>query len=329
MSKGMLATTAASRPSFARHLFGLYRSDTVFRSLVDFTAIGAVVLVFLQFFPSKGDNRRPAPEPSRVEKAAPSNPVPPQKTVEAAKSSASKTIEPAKPAPSVPANPPPKAAMEFPGVVSTPALGATRIYDIDQSIFHSSSVADQSRLAAALRAVRTQQFPEIAGILADANAADPNVALMRGIGLISAGTADGNKVAAQSWRTAAEAGQQHAALELARIEVYGPPGVTKNVEQAKRMIETAAAAGNRQAQRMADIAFLSAQFGLDPTKARDLLHRAAQAGDVEVMLYYAFILAWAVGGPVDQTTAEDFLRRAAAAGDCFHNFGTLSMRRRA
>jgi TPR repeat protein len=313
MSNGMLATTAAARPSFLRHLIGLYRSDAAFRGVTDFTVVGVVVLVFLQFFPSKdGKHAPPQQEASQnATKPVPSTPVP----ANTQSSQQQKAEETPKPSPPQPAKVVPKVAIQFPQVVSNPALGFTRIFDIDQTAFRSSAAADQPRLAAAGRAARAQQFTDIANILADANAADPNVAFMRGIGLITAGNAESNKSAEQFWRSASDAGQRQAALELARISTYGPPGVTKNVEQGKRVIEAAAASGNRAAQRMAGVAYLSGQFGgLNPAKGRDYLRQAAQAGDAQAMLYYSFTLGWAVGGPADHAAAEDFLRRAAGEG---------------
>jgi TPR repeat protein len=205
-------------------------------------------------------------------------------------------------------------AIPFPKVVSNPTLGPVRIFDIDEAAFRSSAAADHPRLAAALRAARAQAFEQIAGLLAPANAADPNVAFLRGIGLIASGTEENNKAAEQAWRAAADAGHHKAALHLARLHIYAPPGIIRNVEQGRRVIEEAAAAGDREAQRMAGIAYLSGQFGVNPGKARDLLRQAAQAGDVGAMLFYSFTLGWAIGGPADQSEAVDFLRRAAAGG---------------
>jgi uncharacterized protein len=316
MSNGMLATTAAARPSLLRHLVGLYRSDAAFRGVTDFTVVGVVVLVFLQFFPTKDGKHAAAPQVAS-QNAAKTTPSTTTSTSTPSNTQSPQRKADETPKPSQPETPKlvPKVAIQFPQSVSNPALGFTRIFDIDQTAFRSSAPADQPRLAAAVRATRTQQFGEIASILVDANGADPNVAFMRGIGLIAANNTDGNKSAEQLWRTASAAGQRQAALELARIEVYGPSGVTKSIEEGKRAIENAAASGNRVAQRMAGIAYLSGQFGgLNPAKGRDYLRQAAQAGDAQAMLYYSFTLGWAVGGPADQAAAEDFLRRAAAEG---------------
>jgi TPR repeat protein len=309
MQKGMLTTTSTARPSFLSHLIGLYRGDAAFRGVVDFAVIGAVVLAFMNFFPTKDGIRARQDTPQIAEKkpqipAVSSTAQTPQRTTE-------NTAQPERPGP---VKALPKVAIQFPQSMTRPSLGPTRIFDVDQSTFRSSSAVDQPRLAAAARAARAQQFAEIANILAPADGADPNVAFMRGIGLLEAGTAEGNKSAEQAWRAASDAGHHQASLELARLALYGPPGVAKNVVDSKRVIEAAAASGNRHAQLMAAIAYLSGQFGLNPVTARDYLRRAAQAGDVEAMLYYAFTLGWAVGGPADQEGAEDYLRRAAVTG---------------
>jgi TPR repeat protein len=306
MNKGILAGTGPSRPSFLRHLIGLYRNDAAFRGLVDFTAIGVVVLIFLQFFPTKDGKYLREQAATQTTPATPAKKEPlPARPDTPAKKEAPPTPATAEPA---------KVAIQFPRALSNPTLGPTRLFEIDEGSFRSSAPADQPRLAAATRAARAQAFEEIAGLLAPANAADPNVAFLRGIGLIAGGTEDNNKAAEQAWRRAADAGHRKAALQLARLQVYAPPGIAKNVEQGRRAIEEAAAAGDREAQRMAGIGYLSGQFGVDPGKAREFLRQAAQAGDVPAMLFYSFTLGWAIGGPADQSGAVDYLRRAAAAG---------------
>jgi len=318
MNRGMLATSRPSRPSLLRHLVGLYRGDAAFRGVVDFTAIGAVVLVFLQFFPTKDAKHAPehpaAQTPARKEAVPAEADVSVKKEAVAAQPKTPVKKEPVTAVPIPPATPEPtKVAIQFPRAVSNPTVGQVRTFDIDDT-FRGSAPADQTRLAAALRAARAQAFGEIAGLLAQASASDPNAAFLRGIGLIAAGTEENNKAAEQAWRTAADAGHLKAALQLARLQVYAPPGIAKNIEQGRRVIEDAAVAGDREAQRVAGIAYLSGQFGINPGKARDLLRWAAQAGDPEAMLFYSFTLGWAIGGPADQPGAVDFLRRAATAG---------------
>ena len=316
MNKGMLPAAAGGRPSLIRHLIGLYGSDTAFRGLVDFTAIGLVVLLFLGHLnvPMPNWSRSPSQPTTKTADNKPATPsTPPSKPDERSHPSVVTPSVPSTPPVATPAPQPPAVAFNFPERISNPKLGFSPIFDIDETAFRSSAAADQPRLAAAVGAVRAQQFAAIPLILEKANVADPNVAFMRGIAAIAAQTEDGNKAAVQAWRAAAEAGQRQAAIELARIETYAPPGVAKN-DRARQVIEEAAATGNREAQRLAGIAHLSGQFGLDPAKARDLLGRSAQAGDIEAMLYYAFVLGWAVGGPADQAKAEEFLRRAAANG---------------
>src|SRR5947199_368796 len=132
MSNGMLAATAGAQPSFLRHLIGLYRGDAAFRGVVDFTVVGVVVLVFLQFFPSK-DGKHGAPQQDvsqNATKPTPSTPGP--ANTQPAKE---KTEDIANPSPSQPAKVLPKVAFQFPQWVSSPALGSTRIFDIDQAAF--------------------------------------------------------------------------------------------------------------------------------------------------------------------------------------------------
>jgi TPR repeat protein len=344
MTNGMLPAAAGGRPSFIRHMIGLYRGDAAFRGVVDFTAIGVIVLLFLgnlNFLipnwqqPSqpptpkvaetkpaetkpadtKPADTKPADTRTADTKTADTKPVETKQAETKPAISPSTTQSKTQPSPSpAPAPTPAIVAFNFPDAVSNPKLSSSRIFDLDEAVFRTSAAVDQPRLAAAARAIRTQQFAAVPDLLAAANAADPNVAFMRGIAAITAGSEEGNKSAEQFWRAAADAGHRQAALELARIRIYAPPGVAKDRDRGFRTIEGAAAAGDRRALRLAGIAYLSGEFGLDPAKARDYLGRAAQAGDLEAMLHYAFVLGWAIGGPADQAQAEEFVRRAAING---------------
>jgi TPR repeat protein len=301
---GMLGTTGSNRPSFFVHLFRLYKSDTTFRALTDFTVMGAVVLLFLH--PGVKDLFKSSPSGGTSQTAAkgPSAPPSPAQTAPA-----SQTSTPQAPPTVVTRSGP---AIQFPQEVNVPSLGNYVIVDIDESAFRSSPASDQPRLAAAARAARSQQFAEAINQLRDANAADRNVAFMRGLALMNTGKA---AEAEPALRTASGAGQRQASILLGRLLITAPSGVTKNVAEGRRLIETAADAGDRLGRRLAAIGYITGEFGaFDPIKARDLLRQASQGGDAPAMLFYAHMLDGGLGGPADLDGAVDLLRRAAAAG---------------
>jgi TPR repeat protein len=305
---GLLGPLAASRPSFLRYLVLLYKSDAAFRGVVDFAVIGTIVLAFLFFAPSR--------EPPPVKKAQTT-------TSGATTSQATATEKPAteKPATSTTssttAGAPLDYAIPYPNEVTDPSQRDFIVVDIDETAFRRSAPPDQQKLAAAARAFRSQQFAEMATTLSDCAPADPNVAFMRGLAALNAG-AEQAKSAAELFRSAADAGHHQASIMLGRLLVRPMAGGAKDakdVARGRQLIETAAAGGDRLAQRLAGIGYLSDDFGgVNPAKARELFRTAAQAGDPTAMLFYSMMLDLALGGPADQPAAADLLRRAAAAG---------------
>ena len=272
--------------------------------LTDFTVMGVVVLLFLH--PGVKDLFKSSPSGGTSQTAAkgPSAPPSPAQTAPA-----SQISSPQAPPTVVTRQGP---AIQFPQDVNVPSLGNYVIVDIDESAFRSSPASDQPRLAAAARAARSQQFAEAINQLRDANAADRNVAFMRGLALMNTGKA---AEAEPALRTASGAGQRQASILLGRLLITAPSGVTKNVAEGRRLIETAAEAGDRLGQRVAAIGYITGEFGaFDPIKARDLLRQASQGGDAPAMLFYAHMLDGGLGGPADLDGAVDLLRRAAAAG---------------
>ncbi|MGZ8329587.1 MAG: tetratricopeptide repeat protein [Rhodoplanes sp.] len=152
-------------------------------------------------------------------------------------------------------------------------------------------------------------------LLKDADGRDPNVAFMRGLGLLMRGDEASVKAAEDALGTAAAANHTLADALLGRLLVTAPKGITKNVDEGRRLIEAAAASGDPQGQRVAAIAFISAEFGsFQPDRAASLFKKAAEAGDPQAMFHYARVLSEGIGVPPDPAGAMDFLGRAAAAG---------------
>ena len=203
----------------------------------------------------------------------------------------------------------------FPPEIAKPTLVNTMLVEISETAFRNSHAADQQRLLAARLAYRSGRGEEIVDLLKDADGRDPNVAFMRGLGLLVRGDEASVKAGEAVLRTAAAANHTLAKVLLGRVLVTAPKGITKNVDEGRRLIEAATATGDPQAQRVAAIAYISAEFGsFDPGRAASLFKQAAEAGDPQAMFHYARVLSEGIGVPASQADAMDFLGRAAAAG---------------
>jgi hypothetical protein len=187
--------------------------------------------------------------------------------------------------------------------------------EIDEKAFRSSEPGNQQRLEAAAADYRAMRVDKMMDDLSGTNASDPNALFLRALGVMrQIGT---NKFAAAHdlLRAATAGGQQQAAVLLGVLLVAGPPGVDKDVNKGKALIETAAAAGDRMAQRAAGIGYASGEFAtLDPVKGAAWLKRAAEAGDAPAMLHYGYLLSTGAGVDQNVTLAEEYVRRAAVAG---------------
>jgi PQQ-dependent catabolism-associated CXXCW motif protein len=326
---GMFPTNR--RKPVLRTFLSLYRGEFVFQGMVDFAVIGALVLLFLHppsggqmrsllgsigigggGSPQGGAGTGPAQQSAQsgpAQSATPGQGL--SSTTQAPSGGSTAPVQRTQPAASsLPAKP-----IVFPAEIAKPALANVMLVEIGDTAFRNSHAGDQQRLLAARTAFRSRRQTEIVDLLKDADEHDPNVAFMRGLGLFARGDEASVKAAEASLQNAAAANHTLAKVLLGRSLITAPRGMTKNVAEGRRLIESAAATGDPQALRVAGIAYNSAEFGsFDPAKAAASFKRAAEAGDPQAMFHYARVLAEGIGAPVDHAGAVDFLGRAAAAG---------------
>jgi TPR repeat protein len=189
------------------------------------------------------------------------------------------------------------------------------LIEIDEAAFRSSTPDDQQRLKKAVGDYRALRFDEMIDDLTDASSSDANVLFLRALGVLRQSGSNKFTAAHGLLQAAVSGGQRQAAIVLGILLVAGPEGVDKDLGQGKNLIETAAEAGDRMAQRAAGIGDIGGEFGsLDPVKGVAWIRRAAEAGDAPAMLHYGFLLS--IGSGVEKNTAlaEDYVRRAAVAG---------------
>ena len=113
-----------------------------------------------------------------------------------------------------------------------------------------------------------------------------------------------------TWRKAADKGSTSAMVELGVLYGTGA-GVPKDEDQARKLFERAAQAGNPRG--ISNLAALSGAGGTpsDPAKARELLGKAAETNP-EAQYQLGLMLANGTGGAQDDNGARSLFEKAAA-----------------
>ena len=112
-----------------------------------------------------------------------------------------------------------------------------------------------------------------------------------------------------AWRKASDKGSTSAMVELGVLYGTGT-GVAKDEEQARKLFQRAADAGNpRGASNLAALG--SASKPADPAHTRELLAKAAETS-AEAQYQLALMLAVGTGGPKDDVGARELFEKAAA-----------------
>jgi uncharacterized protein len=112
-----------------------------------------------------------------------------------------------------------------------------------------------------------------------------------------------------AWRKAADKGSTSAMVELGVLYGTGT-GVTKDEDQARKLFERAAQAGNPRG--ISNLAALSGGGGApaDPARARELLGKAAETNP-EAQYQLGLMLAEGTGGARDEVGARNLFEKAA------------------
>jgi TPR repeat protein len=118
--------------------------------------------------------------------------------------------------------------------------------------------------------------------------------------------------AISAYHKAADKGSTSAMVELGVLLATGS-GVAKDQDQARKLFERAAGAGNPRGAT--NLAALSNSGGApsDPVEARALLSRAAETNS-EAQFQLGLMMADGVGGPKDDAAARALFEKSAAQG---------------
>jgi len=114
-----------------------------------------------------------------------------------------------------------------------------------------------------------------------------------------------------AYRRAADKGSTSAMVELGVMYGTGS-GVPKDLEQARRLFERAAEAGNPRG--VTNLAAISGGSSSDPVKARTLLAKTADQNSPEAQYQLGLMTADGIGGPKDDIAARALFEKAAAQG---------------
>jgi len=119
-----------------------------------------------------------------------------------------------------------------------------------------------------------------------------------------------------TYRKAADKGSTSAMVELGVLYGTGASGVPKNPEEARKLFDRAAKAGNpRGASNLAAMTGGGIGAPADPVAARAMLQRAAAENSAEAQFQLGLMLADGIGGPKDDVAARNMFERAAAQGN--------------
>jgi len=114
-----------------------------------------------------------------------------------------------------------------------------------------------------------------------------------------------------AYRKAADKGSTSAMVELGVMYGAGS-GLPKDLEQARRLFERAAEAGNPRG--VTNLAAIGDGTSSDPAKARALLVKAADENSAEAQYQLGLMTADGVGGSKDDVAARALFEKAAAQG---------------
>jgi len=201
--------------------------------------------------------------------------------------------------------------------VGRPTIANQTTVIVDRSAFRKSAADDQQKLSAALGSYYRYDWAKTVDILKSATSSDPNVQFLTGLALLIPNSTDQARNAEALLREAASGGNRQANSVLGRILFTGTAGLPKDEPAGRKLIDSAVAAGEPYAMRVAAAGYVSGELGgtYDTVKAVDLLRRAADSGELIAMAQLAYCIDTGRGGLTrDSAKTTDYLRRAADAG---------------
>ena len=268
----------------------LYRAGGSFRGFAEFAVIGAIVLAFLNGihlanpFASHTEGRGFNPRNGIA------------------------TL----PAESGPKGVPNRTSLSERSVLRPPVPG-----DLEPTpaYFERAEEPLRGRLITALSARTNGDTATFNAALAAADADHPLVLLLKSINALAAPAPVSRTAGMQMLARAIEAGEPRAMTYLGVLKMIGLPGIPRDLEGGRALLERAAAAGDGPGARVLGETYLSAWGGaLDPARGEQYLRLAVSKGDAKAAFELGELLYAGQGLPKNEKEAVALITQAAEAG---------------
>lgn len=184
-----------------------------------------------------------------------------------------------------------------------------------ESYFDAAPDPLRGQLVRAMRAYRAHDYQRALDALNDADQTDSLILLMRGTTLIALSGAQTFTAGLGLLDRAAEQGEPRAMALLAVLKITGYPGLDRDTEGGRRLLDRAVAAGDAAAARVMGEGYLSGWMGtVDPGRAAHYFRVASDRGDHKAMLRLAEMNINGLGMARNHVEAERLMLAAAEAG---------------
>ena len=212
-----------------------------------------------------------------------------------------------------------------PAAASAPAMPARsdtvplapRISDVafGPSYFDDVPQPLRGRLVDALARYKAHDTVTADAMLARESSTERKVMLLRGVLALALPNRASLNAGVSFLEQAIAQGEPRAMAILGILKVSGVPGFDRDIAGGRNLLERAAAAGDASATRVVGEGFMTGWMGaVDPGRARQYLELASDRGDAQATFRLGEMLATGHGVPKDDAEAERLFVKAAELG---------------
>lgn len=194
---------------------------------------------------------------------------------------------------------------------------APRIADlkIEPSYFDKVEEPLRTKLRNGLAAYYARDWQGVINALSGADTDERHVLLIRGLNQLSVAGQISVTTGLRMLESAAEKGEPRAMAVLGVLKISGMPDLSRDTEGGREMLMRAAAAGDAAAPRVIGEGFVTGWMGaVDATRAEQYLRLASERGDLRGTLRLGEMLMTGYGVPKNAPEGERLIRKAAVDG---------------
>jgi TPR repeat protein len=194
---------------------------------------------------------------------------------------------------------------------------APRLSDValDAAYFKDVDEPLRSKLAAALEAYLSHRDRGVTTALRGADPDDRHVLMLRGLELLSIPGIASLEAGIGLLERSIDRGEPRAMAIVGVIKVAGVPGYPRDTTGGRNMLERAAAAGDAPAARVIGEGYVTGWMGMvDPGRAQQYLRLASDRGDGKATFRLGEMLFTGHGVAKNEAEAERLIVKAADAG---------------